>query len=170
MNKKDVANEAKRIEEDALYSSKTHFILGCFWANMFYWIGVPTALLAAAIGVSAFSDFDKNGVATGIISIFVAILAGLNTFLNPQEKAAIHKNAGNAYNSLRNKARIFYQIDLQDSQDGNSIRDTLEALNNERDRLNMESPHVYEWAFKKGRSGIEEGQAKYTVDCVEHKQ
>ncbi len=48
--------ESQRIEEDALYSAKGHFEAARTWSRIHLWIGLPTAILAAVSGVSAFKD------------------------------------------------------------------------------------------------------------------
>ena len=50
-------------------------------------------------------------VIAGILAIIVAAVTGIMTFLNPNEKAALHRNAGNDYTALRNNTRIFRNID-----------------------------------------------------------
>ena len=115
-------------EKDSLYSSKGRFYAGQFWTNLHLWIGIPTAILAAIAGASALSQFDNNNVIAGILAIFVAALIAVTTFLNPNEKATIHHNAGNEYNNLRNRARIFCEVDINLAKD---IVDLTEELKKE---------------------------------------
>jgi len=162
-NKEKIINEAKRIEEDSLYSSKGHFYAGQCWLNVNLYLGGITAILSAIAGASALSQFDYHNIVAGGLSIIVAGLTAIIIFINPNEKSFIHRKAGNRYNALRNDARIFYDIELSEADDKKAIED-LKKLNDRRSKLNSESQQIPKWAFEKARKGIEEGEAKYKVD------
>lgn len=104
--KEEIIKEAKRIEEALLCTSKGHFSASHFWGNFHLWIGVPMVLLSAIAGASALSQFDPNHIIAGVLSILVAALSGVITFLNPNEKVSVHMNAGNNYDSLMNNVRL----------------------------------------------------------------
>lgn len=42
--------EAERIEEDATYSSKSHFNAAQVWERRHYWLGIPATAFAAIAG------------------------------------------------------------------------------------------------------------------------
>ena len=44
--------EAERIEEDATYSSKSHFNAEDTWVRRHYWLGIPSTILAAVAGAT----------------------------------------------------------------------------------------------------------------------
>ena len=162
-NKEKIINEAKRIEEDSLYSAKGHFYAGQCWVSVNLNLGVATAILSAIAGASALSQFDYHNVVAGGLSIIVAGLTAVITFINPDEKSFIHRKAGNRYNALRNDTRIFYDIELEEVDDKKAI-EGLKKLNDRRSKLNSESHQIPKWAFEKARRGIEEGEAKYKID------
>lgn len=164
MIKENLVKEARRIEEDSLYSAKGHFVAANFWTNFHLWIGVPTAILAALAGASALSQFDNQNIIAGILAIIVTALTAVTTFLNPNEKVNSHRNAGNKYNSLRNKARIFCEIDSSGENSDQELIRQLKELAKRRDELNQNSPQIPRWVYKKARKGIEEGEADYKVD------
>jgi hypothetical protein len=154
--------EAKRIEEDAIYSAKGHFEAARAWDHWHLWIGIPTAIVSAIAGVAALS---QHSVVAAVLSLVVAASTALVTFLNAKERATHHLRAGNAYKSLQNDARIFRDIEcgagavpLGDQQCG--IRD----LNARRNKLNEESPQIPRRAFERARKTIRAGEAKYKVD------
>jgi hypothetical protein len=159
-----IQQEAARIEEDSLYSSKGHFYAGQRWSNLHLWIGIPAAVLAAVAGASALSEFQSHTVVAGILSIIVVALTAVATFVNPNERAISHKNAGNKYNSLRNRSRIFYSIELPSDNDTKTLAEQLKSLDEQRSKLNEESPQIPKWAFEKARKGIADGEASYKVD------
>lgn len=165
--KEEIRDEAVRIEEDALYSSKSHFYAGQRWSNLHLWIGIPAAVLAAIAGASALSEFQYHSEIAGVLSIIVAALTAVATFVNPSERAITHKNAGNRYNSLRNRSRIFYSIELLSDHDLSNLSEQIKELDEQRNELNEESPQIPKWAFEKARKGIEDGEASYKVDNSE---
>src|SRR5258707_7992035 len=104
--KEEVIREAKRIEEALLHSSKGHFAASQNWKAFHLWIGVPMVLLSATAGAAALSQFDPKHLVAGFLSIVVAALGSVITFLNPHEKVAAYFKAGNNYDALMNKIRI----------------------------------------------------------------
>ena len=162
--KEKIIKEARRVEEDSLYSARGQFVAASFWTNFHLWIGVPTAILAAIACASALSQFDSHNIIAGILAIIVTALTAVTIFLNPNEKANSHQNAGNKCNSLRNKARMFCDIDCYGENPDQELIKRLKELAKQRDELNQNSPQIPRWAYKKAREGIEEGEADYKVD------
>lgn len=165
--KESIIKEAKRIEEDSLYSAKGHFKAANRWMRYHLWLGIPSVLLAVFSGASLLSQFGKYNVLAGISAVIVSALTAVSTFLNPNERANCHQNAGNKYTSLRNKARIFYQIDCSGENSIEELKERLTELANLRDELNENSPQIPRWAYEKARKGIQEGEAEYEVDKKE---
>ena len=159
-----IKKEAKRVEEDSLYSAKGQFVAASHWTRVHLWLGIPSAVLAAVAGVSALPQFDYNNIIAGVLAIIVATLTAITTFLNPNEKANSHLNAGNKYNSLGNEARIFFDIDCYQENSDAELTKQLKVLAKLRDELNQSSPQIPRWAYEKARKGIEEGEAEYKVD------
>jgi len=159
-NFENLIKEAKRIEEDSIYSSKGHYEAARQWSQIYLWLGIPTALIAGISGVSAFEDCT---FIAGVSAIIAAALAAISTFLNPSEKAQAHYTAGFKFTSLKNKSRIFREIEIID-EDKKNKKEALLILSSERDGINEVSPQIPRWAFKKARKGIEGGESKYSVD------
>jgi len=162
--KEEVIREAKRIEEALLYSSKGHFTASQNWKAFHLWIGVPMVLLSAIAGASALSQFDPKHFVAGFLSIVVAALGGVITFLNPHEKVAAHLNAGNNYDSLMNKVRIFWSIEASGHESDQILTDKLKHFSEQKDKLNQSCPQIPRRAYMKARKGIREGEAQYLVD------
>lgn len=160
--KEKIINEGRRIEEDSLYSSKGHFYAAQFWTDLHLWIGIPATIMAAVAGASALSG---HGIFAGVLALIVAALGAVATFVNPNEKAAIHSRAGNKYSALKNNTRIFCEIEIElETNTEDALLQKLKDLAKQRDLLNDESPQIPNWAFKKARRGIEEGEAHYQID------
>lgn len=153
--------EALRIEEDALFSAKAHFASAPLWRWMHILLGLPAAIGAGIAGVSAFKD---QTMIAGAISIGVAALTSISTFLNPGDRASAHTAAGNSYLSLRNQARIFRTIELLSTDSAESVKPRLLKISERRDDLNSSSPLIPNWAYRKAKKRIEAGEAEYAVD------
>jgi hypothetical protein len=154
--------EVSRIEEDALYSSKGHFEAAALWSDTHLWLGIPTALLAAAGGISALKE---QSLAAGIIGGIVAALTAVATFLNPSGKSNTHHLAGTRFSALKNQARILREIDLlRADSELSALVASVKELAKRRDELNEASPQPPRWAFKRARRAIEAGEAEYQVD------
>lgn len=159
--KEEIIKEAKRIEESTRYSAKGHFAAAQFWTNFHLWIGIPAAILAA---ISAASALAYSNIVAGILSIIVAGLSAVTTFLNPNEKASVHLNSGNNYDALQNKVRIFWTIDCWRENSEQVLTEKLKDLSEEKNKLNRGCPQIPQWAYKKGKMGIEAGETAYQVD------
>lgn len=159
-----IIKEAKRIEENCLYTSKSHFVVAHFWTNFHLWLGIPTAVLAVMAGTIAFASFKYGNSIAGVLSIIIAILSAIATFLNPKECSNTNSIAGNNYDSLLTRTRIFWTIDCRREESIEILADKLKELSTERDRLNRECSQPPKWAYKRAKKGIEEGEAEYKVD------
>lgn len=160
----EIIREAKRIEEDALYSSKGHYSASYFWTNFHLWIGIPIVILAAIAGASSMAKFDPNNIIAGIIAIAIAALSSVMTFLNPNQKSSIHLNAGNRYNSLQNRARMFWSIDCWQEESDAVLISRLKEISIQKDNLNQNSPQIPQWAYKSAKKGIASGEAGHLID------
>ena len=158
-----IGREAKRIEEDCLYSAKSHFIAARTWTNVHLIIGIPSAVLAGGAGVSGFND---QGQLAGVLGILAAALASVTTFLNPNESASSHQVAGARYNELRNRARLFREISLLGDTPDDELQKELKALGNRRDKLNESSPQIPAYAYRRAKRSISKGEADYAVDSI----
>jgi hypothetical protein len=105
--KDEIIKEAKRIEEDALVTSKGHFSAAHCWSFFHLCIGLPIVVLAAITGTSVMSGHEDGNILAVILSIVIAVLTSIMTFLNPNQKSSAHLNAGNNYDALKNKMRMF---------------------------------------------------------------
>lgn len=162
--KDEIIKEAKRIEESLLHSSKGHFFTSHFWHNFHLWVGFPMVVFSAIAGASALSQFDPHHTFAGIISIIVVALSGVITFLNPNEKSSAHLNAGNNYDSLMNKVRMFWSIDCWRDESEQVLTEKIKHFSEQKDKLNQSCPQIPYWAYRKAKKGIKDGEGDYTVD------
>lgn len=153
--------EAERLEEDATYSSKSHFNAEDTWVRRNYWLGVPATVLGAVAGATLIKSQPEWATA---FTLFASLLTGLMTFLKPNERAAMHRAAAGQFLTLRNEARFFREIELLQSDRQDELLERLKALSTARNELNLKSPSIPRRAFVAARKGIEEGEATHKVD------
>ena len=159
--REEVIKEAKRLYEDCLHSSKSHFVEARFWQNLHLWIGVPSVILAGVTGTLAFADVK---LLAGILSMVIVVLTSITTFLNPKEQASSHLTAANNYDSLMTKLRIFWSIDCWGEELDEVLTDRLRGYSEERAKFNHECPQPFKWSYKVAKKGIQEGESEYFVD------
>jgi hypothetical protein len=167
--KDEIIKEAQRIEEALLFSSKKHFDSAQYWSIFHMFLGLPTVVLSAVAGAEAFKQFDKQHVLAGYLSISVAVLSAIMTFLNPNERASKHSSVGNDYDSLMNKVRIFWSIDCWREESEQVLTKELKYFSEQKDKLNKSAPQPLWFTYLTARQGIESGQGKYAVDIAVNK-
>lgn len=153
--------EAERIEEDATYSSKSHFNAESTWLLRHYWLGIPATALAAVAGATLFKSHPE---VASIFALAASLLTGLLTFLKPNERAALHRAAAGQFLALRNDARVFREVELLQVDRLDELPQRLMALSATRNELNLKSPSIPRRAFVTARRGIEEGEATHKAD------
>lgn len=156
-----LCREAERIEEDATYSSKSHFNAEATWIGRHYWLGIPSTILAAVAGATLIRSQPEWA---SICALVASLLTGLMTFLKPNERAAMHRAAAGQFLSLRNDARLFREVELLQADQLGELPGRLKSLSATRNELNQKSPSIPRGAFVSARKGIEEGEATHKVD------
>jgi competence protein ComGF len=154
-----ISNEASRIEEDCIFSAKRHFNASSRWETYHFWVGLPSATLAGLSGISAFNDYPTLA---GILAILSTALTSILTFLKPSERSEHHKSIGNQYLSLRNKTRLFRELEINKSIEEVVIK--INELSNQRDELNNSAMNTSNDDYRKAQKDINENLHKYEVD------
>jgi hypothetical protein len=160
----EIIREAHRIGESALYSAKGHFNSAEIWGWFHYALGLTTVALAAIAGAKALSKIDADGNITAILSITVAVLSGVTTFLNPNKAKSDHLTAGNQYLAIVNKARIFRAIECWGESSDQTLTAKLIKLSEEQAALNKASPQISIVAYWLAKRGIARGEGQFAVD------
>lgn len=158
--KQALKDEAARIEEDALHSSKGHFNAAANWRRWRLIIGIPAVALAAWAGVQAVTSCPWL---TAFLAMSSGALSAVATLLDPEKRATEHQAAGRELNALKNIARKFREIEINRfSIDKASER--LEEIFERRDNLNRMSPDIPDRCYEKAKKDIDEGRSIYRVD------
>jgi hypothetical protein len=153
--------ELRRLEEDCIYSGKSHFNASRRWSHYHYWLGVPSVVLSAAAGTAFFKDWPDFA---GAMASAVAVLTALSTFLKPSDRSAAHKTSGDQYLTLRNDSRVFREIGMSLACDERTALEQMEGFSKRRNELNQGAYQFSSGDFEKARKGIEEGEALHEVD------
>lgn len=161
----EILNETSRIEEAASYSSKGHFKAAEMWGLCHIVLGLLIVVLAAFAGAKAFAKIDADGTLVGFISIGVAVLTGVTTFLNPNKKKSDHLSAGNKYAALVSRVRIFRTIDCWGDSSDQALSAKLIRHTDELATLNQASPQISSLAYRLAKAGIGRGETAYAVDA-----
>jgi hypothetical protein len=162
--REEVINEAKRLEESLLYSSKGHYAAATRWRSCHLWIGIPLCVLSAMGGIQAVQSAGKGTNWLLLISIVVTALGALLTFLNPSEHSVAHLSAGNDYDSLMAQTRIFRTIECLSGEPDEVLTQRLMDLTEEKTRLNKACAQIPPWAYNIAKRGILQGEGEFSVD------
>lgn len=108
--------------------------------------------MATLAGVSTLSDLGVSKTFAAFLSIAVAILTALITFLNPTEKYSSYRAAPQRYQAVADK----YLILLLKSENlkKQELLDELSVLNSEYNKVIESSPVIPSWAYKRGKRNV----------------
>jgi len=71
-----------------------NYIVSDWWSGIHLQLGLPSAILAAVSGTTAFSDINQNTLIAGLLALLVTVLVSINTFLKSKpENGDTQKNA-----------------------------------------------------------------------------
>ncbi|MBB5663863.1 hypothetical protein GGE68_002053 [Rhizobium leguminosarum] len=160
MDKQLLINEAKRLDEDLLWSMTACFQIATWWRILHWVFGVPSVIAAAVTGLKAVKAGDPETLVYWAIAS--AILSALTTFVNPSRSAREFHHSGVRCSALKSKIRRFWQIDCA-TEDAN-LRKTLEKLADEKAHLMETMPHTGGLAYWLAGLSIKKGQNEHEVD------
>lgn len=146
-----MAEEARRVSEEAHYRADMHFRTAHFWNKFDYIVGIPTAVLAAVAGGTALASYH---VLAGVLALITAVLIAISTFLEPDEEENRNHYFANEYVHLENNARIFADIESKVLKDPVMIVNELKDLTRRQAELNKGSPHVPWFVWRMTRKNL----------------
>ena len=118
--------------ENCHYETSSHYKM------ITYLIGVPATILSAFAGTSVFVSLTSSvgmtfKVVVGAVSVLVAVLTGLQTFLRSDQLSERHLVAGRQYGVLRQEIEQTIFLNRQDPKPEyvTSIRKRMEAQTKE---------------------------------------
>ncbi len=154
--------EALRIEEDCSYNATGHFVAAKRWRIANYSLALPSTLLAALVSYLAFT---AQSVLAGGIAVVITILTTATLFLRPDHLGSEHKRVAEKYLALRNKVRLFREIELLHSgRSKHELLQTLNQLSEKKNELNADSLPLPDWAYSRAKQRLSEGSQNYEAD------
>ncbi|NJK38769.1 MAG: SLATT domain-containing protein [Oscillatoriales cyanobacterium RM2_1_1] len=160
VNREDILARAEDRRNLCRIMSWAHIYISVRWSNTNLYIGIPSTIFAAIASVQAISDLGSGDVSLKVLqiifSVIVAGLAPLLTFLNPSEKAGIHKMTSRVYEQLADRYDAFI---LRCQLEPRSIQEELNelvAINQEYVEAKKPLPVTPEWAYQKARSAADQ--------------
>ncbi|MGY6274225.1 SLATT domain-containing protein [Methylomonas sp. MgM2] len=123
---------------------RTHFYLSSKIRRLNYILGVP--IIISAIVVASYIFFSINQdvgfrvkMLFGLMTLLMAILASLQTFLKYSEQAENHRNASARYQALFNGIDQLLVIPPKDEA---ALGEWCDKLRERWDELNLEAPSI----------------------------
>lgn len=109
------------------------------------WLGIPVVILSALVGTSVFSALRSETtpawakIVVGLVSILVAILGSLQTFLRFSERGEKHRIAGASFAALHKEVD---QLLVLSPNSDPKLEAAMTSLRTRWDKLSKESPTI----------------------------
>ena len=140
-----ISREATAIEKEAAIAAYAHFLSGRRWDKTQLTLGIPSTILAAVAGVTAFTELPSY--ITGGVAMLVAALSGLSTFLSAGDRAAAHRSANTTFSEIRREASLLCDVDTQLVKEGDEdaakqLADRLRELTKKIKAADQNAPAI----------------------------
>ncbi|REL29279.1 SLATT domain-containing protein [Thalassotalea euphylliae] len=159
----DISSETHRVIDEwhtrVVRVQNAHYDSGNLYERRFLQLGIPVIVLSALIGsaevivpIEAISQVLSQEVAksiSGVLSLLVAILAGLQTFLKLSQRAERHRMAGARYGDVR---RSLETINITCEESMAAAKESLNKIKDKMDSLALESPEIPQAVLNKYRA------------------
>jgi hypothetical protein len=119
------------------------------------WFGIPVVVLSALVGTSIFSALGWESappwakILVGCVSLLVAVLAALQTFLKYSERGEKHRIAGASFAALHKEID---QMLVLSPPDDEKLEIAMTSLRTRWDKLAKESPTIPPRIYTKHRT------------------
>ena len=148
-----IRDEARRLEYQCLWAAERHYAAETPLYALNHWLGIPSAVLAAIAGTTAFTTFQHHEWVTAVIALSASVLTSLLTFIDPYKKASVHHRIGRGFEALYHDAGILARFEVErDNPNLPGLDAKLEALVTKFNELLQSSPglpgHAYRTAAK----------------------
>lgn len=127
------------------------------------WFGIPVVVLSALVGTSIFSALGWDSappsakILVGCVSLLVAVLAALQTFLKYSERSEKHRTAGASFAAFHKEVD---QMLVLPPTDDEGLEIAMTSLRSRWDKLAKESPTIPPAIYKK----VKAAQAQRRLD------
>jgi hypothetical protein len=125
-----------------------HYLLASQLRRRNLWLGIPTVIISAIVGTSLFATMSQEEalpvplrIIVGMLSVAVAVLAALQTFLRFAERAERHVAAGDWFASIAREVEEL--LALSPDRRENS-KDVLDRIRKEMNKASQSYPPIGE--------------------------
>jgi len=123
---------------------RMHFLLSSKIRLLNYVLGVPTIIIAMLVASYIFFTINQDvafwvKMLFGLLTLLIAILSSLQTFLKYSEQAGNHSNASTRYQALFNEIDQLLVIPPKDEA---TLGEWCNKLRERWDALNLEAPSI----------------------------
>jgi hypothetical protein len=163
---KQINIEIKKLMIDCIYSGRGHQQTGQFWSAINHKLGIPGIIISSILGVGAAGTaLLGNKWISATLAILSVVLAGLNSFLKPNDISDIHLIKGAQFISIRNRARLLQKVEISSGISVKDIITKLTLLRAEYDGLNIKPPrNIPRFAYIAAKKNIAKGESDYEND------
>jgi hypothetical protein len=131
-----------------------------------YSLGIPVTILSTLVGTTIYAALQKQTgirvqVIIGSISIFAAILAGVQTFLRFGERAEKHRSTAAVYGEVRRSLEVTTRYPLQFRPPLGAYLSQVEKKLNDLART---APNVSDRIFARGLRKMKEASERHALD------
>ena len=161
MNKEKIVRQARRIQEDSLYSEKAHFAMATFWGSLHWILGIPSAVLSATAGLTI---LEGQTTVAAVCAALATVLTTLLTFLDPKKSAKDRHEAGVQFNTLWNDIGRFIELDFSEDAIPDNARQRIGEFAERKAKLIGASPHTGGLPYWLARISIDRRQHIHEVD------
>lgn len=117
-----------------------HYIATERFISLHHYLGIPLVVLSTFVSTALFLDLSKVSQPLMFIvissSIITTILASLQIFLKPSEKAELHRSKAAKYGSLRRRLELFLAKDTNLPE----MEQFLSEVQTEWDHITSDAP------------------------------
>ena len=134
----NIRNIVNEWHQHAEWAQNCHYEAGLFYERFFLSLGIPVIVLSAITGGSEIlGKIDQN--VGGVISLCIAVLAGLQTFLKFSQRSERHRMAGSHYGGIK---RSLEESIITISESGSDAKSVIHDIKIQLDALANESPEI----------------------------
>jgi len=159
--------EADHLRRVALFAAERHYAAETPWFYSVYWFNLPVMVLSAIAGLVAFMEFPWRQEVAASISMIVAALAALATYLDPRTKANQHHALAKAFESLYHEIGLYSRVLAVAENAERKDLWRIKAFTKEFLRLMRSTPPVPARIYRRARKNLASGKgevAKHAAD------
>jgi len=143
MNKGELIQQAKKIEQESTYSAVAHYIMYRIWNNFHFFVGIPAIIFNVVWLILMIPNYTPVIYILGITEL---LLVSLLVFYNIESKKDSHGKIWKQYYSIKLKIHRYTQP-YKGELDKEKL-DMFQKIRLEFEELNNNAPKVWKYVDK----------------------